>query len=135
MRYESKILEIISSSHAHMTAEQVFFTLKQEYPGVVLATVYNNLNSLCQQGKIRKISVEGCPDRYDRNTRHDHLVCRRCGNLADIHLEDITAQLEQQTGFVIDGYDLKIQYLCPRCRAAQDSGQGRAESVQKSSDL
>lgn len=135
MRYESKILEIISSSHAHMTAEQVFFTLKQEYPGVVLATVYNNLNSLCQQGKIRKISVEGCPDRYDRNTRHAHLVCRRCGSLADIHLEDITAQLEQQTGFAIDGYDLKIQYLCPRCRAAQDSGQGRAESVQKSSDL
>lgn len=135
MRYESKILEIISSSHAHMTAEQVFFTLKQKYPGVVLATVYNNLNSLCQQGKIRKISVEGCPDRYDRNTRHDHLVCRRCGSLADIHLEDITAQLEQQTGFAIDGYDLKIQYLCPRCRAAQDSGQGRAESVQKSSDL
>lgn len=135
MRYESKILEIISSSHAHMTAEQVFFTLKQEYPDVVLATVYNNLNSLCQQGKIRKISVEGCPDRYDRNTRHDHLVCRRCGSLADIHLEDITAQLEQQTGFAIDGYDLKIQYLCPRCRAAQDSGQDRAESVQKSSDL
>lgn len=135
MRYESKTLEIISSSHAHMTAEQVFFTLKQEYPGVVLATVYNNLNSLCQQGKIRKISVEGCPDRYDRNTRHDHLVCRRCGSLADIHLADITAQLEQQTGFVIDGYDLKIQYLCPRCRAAQDSGQDRAESVQKSSDL
>lgn len=135
MRYESKILEIISSSHAHMTAEQVFFTLKQEYPGVVLATVYNNLNSLCQQGKIRKISVEGCPDRYDRNTRHDHLVCRRCGSLADIHLADITAQLEQQTGFAIDGYDLKIQYLCPRCRAAQDSGQDRAESVQKSSDL
>lgn len=135
MRYESKILEIISSSHAHMTAEQVFFTLKQEYPGVVLATVYNNLNSLCQQGKIRKISVEGCPDRYDRNTRHDHLVCRRCGSLADIHLEDITAQLEQQTGFAIDGYDLRIQYLCPRCRAAQDSGQDRAESVQKSSDL
>ena len=135
MRYESKILEIISSSHAHMTAEQVFFTLKQEYPGVVLATVYNNLNSLCQQGKIRKISVEGCPDRYDRNTRHDHLVCRWCGSLADIHLVDITAQLEQQTGFAIDGYDLKIQYLCPRCRAAQDSGQDRAESVQKSSDL
>lgn len=66
---------------------------------------------------------------------YDHLVCRRCGSLADIHLADITAQLEQQTGFAIDGYDLKIQYLCPRCRAAQDSGQDRAESVQKSSDL
>ena len=135
MRYESKILEIISSSHAHMTAEQVFFTLKQEYPGVVLATVYNNLNSLCQQGKIRKISVEGCPDRYDRNTRHDHLVCRRCGSLADIHLEDITAQLEQQTGFAIDGYDLQIQYLCPRCRGAPDRGQDRPQHVPKAAHL
>ena len=81
MRYGEKILEIIRSSETHMTAEQVFFTLKQSCPSVVLATVYNNLNSLYQQGKIRKISVEGCPDRYDRNTRHDHLVCRRCGGL------------------------------------------------------
>lgn len=121
MRYESKTLEIISSSHAHMTAEQVFFTLKQEYPGVVLATVYNNLNSLCQQGKIRKISVEGCPDRFDKNTRHDHLVCRRCGRLSDIYLSDFTQELEQQMGFAIEGYDLKIQYLCPQCRAEQEN--------------
>ena len=128
-------MEIVSASRSHMTAEEIFDALRQTYPKVVLATVYNNLNSLFEQGKIRRISVEGQPDRYDRNTRHDHLVCRRCGSLADIHLEDITAQLEQQTGFVIDGYDLKIQYLCPRCRAAQDSGQDRAESVQKSSDL
>lgn len=116
MRYEKSILEIVNTSNSHMTAEQVFFALKQAYPSVVLATVYNNLNSLCKQGKIRKISVEGCPDRYDKNTRHDHLVCRCCGSLTDIYLSDITADLERQTGFSIEGYDLKIQYLCPKCR-------------------
>ena len=84
---------------------------------VVLATVYNNLNSLYQQGKIRKISLEGWPDRYDRNTRHDHLVCRCCGRLSDLYLSDLTAQLEQQVAFPIEGYDLKLQYLCPECRA------------------
>ena len=131
MRYGEKILEIIRSSETHMTAEQVFFTLKQSCPSVVLATVYNNLNSLYQQGKIRKISVEGCPDRYDRNTRHDHLVCRRCGGLLDISLSDITAELERQTGFPIDGYDLKIQYLCPQCRAELDA----ASPTHKSPDL
>lgn len=117
MRYEKSILDIICSTGSHMTAEQVFFALKQMYPSVVLATVYNNLNSLYRQGKLRKISVEGYPDRYDKNTRHDHLVCRRCGGLSDIHLSDLTAELERQTGFSIDGYDLKVQYLCPRCRA------------------
>ena len=119
MRYAESILKVIEDSHSHMTAEQVFFQLKQQYPSVVLATVYNNLNSLQQQGRIRKISVEGYPDRYDKNPRHDHLVCRQCGALSDVHLSDLTAQLEAQMGFPIDGYDLKVQYLCPHCREAQ----------------
>ena len=120
MRYNKFILDIINNSDTHLTAEQVFFELKKEYPAVALATVYNNLNSLCQQGKIRKISVEGCTERYDKNTRHDHLVCRRCGKLSDIHLEDITEQLKKQVGFEIDGYDIKVQYLCPECRAKEN---------------
>jgi Fe2+ or Zn2+ uptake regulation protein len=120
MRYNKVILDIINNSDTHLTAEQVFFELKKEYPAVALATVYNNLNSLCQQGKIRKISVEGCTERYDKNTRHDHLVCRRCGKLSDIHLEDITEQLKKQVGFEIDGYDIKVQYLCPECRAKEN---------------
>lgn len=129
MRYAEKILEIICSSETHMTAEQVFLALKQSCPAVVLATVYNNLNSLHQQGKIRKISVEGYPDRYDKNTRHDHLVCRRCGGLVDIHLSDITVDLERQTGFPIEGYDLKIQYLCPQCRRELEAADNAYESA------
>ena len=121
MRYNKVILDIINNSDTHLTAEQVFFELKKEYPAVALATVYNNLNSLCQQGKIRKISVEGCTERYDKNTRRDHLVCRRCGKLSDIHLEDITEQLKKQVGFEIDGYDIKVQYLCPECRAKENN--------------
>lgn len=119
MRYGDLILEIIQQNDTHMTAEQIFFKLKNQYPSVVLATVYNNLNSLYQQGKIRKISVEGYPDRYDKTVRHDHLVCRRCGKLSDVYLSDITAQLENQVGFSIDGYDLKLQYLCPECRSQE----------------
>lgn len=117
MRYGDIIFEIIDKSDTHMTAEQIFLALKRMYPSVVLATVYNNLNMLFQQGRIRKISLEGYPDRYDKNTRHDHLVCRRCGKLSDIYLPDITDDLEKQMGFSIEGYDLKVQYLCPECRA------------------
>ena len=51
MRYGDLILEIIQQNDTHMTAEQIFFKLKNQYPSVVLATVYNNLNSLYQQGK------------------------------------------------------------------------------------
>lgn len=79
-KYGKKILEIVSSSRSHMTAEEIFDALRQTYPTVVLATVYNNLNRLWQDDLIRKVSVEGMPDRYDRIQRHDHLICRRCAN-------------------------------------------------------
>ena len=78
--------------------------------------MYNNLNRLWEEDRIRKISVEGMPDRYDRIVRHDHLVCRKCGRLLDVDLGDLTAQLEQKAGIPILSYDLKLVYLCDACR-------------------
>ena len=113
-KYGKKILEIVTASSGHMTAEEIFDALRQTYPAVVLATVYNNLNRLCQEDLIRKVSVEGMPDRYDRTLRHDHLVCKQCGRLLDIDLGDLTAQLEQKAGISILSYDLKLMYLCEK---------------------
>ena len=110
------IFEIINNSTEHLTAEQVFFQLRQIVPKTVLATVYNNLNSLCEEGAIRRISVEGCPDRYDKIKKHDHLVCSRCKALSDITFSDLTASLSEQLGEPILSYDLKVSYLCPNCR-------------------
>ena len=122
-KYAKKILEIVETSHSHMTAEQVFETLRQTYPTVVLATVYNNLNRLWEEDRVRKISVEGMPDRYDRFQRHDHLVCKGCGRLLDVDLGDLTHQLEEKAGISILSYDLKLMYLCEECRKNQQPRQ------------
>ena len=116
-KYARKILEIVESSHSHMTADQIFDALRRTYPTVALATVYNNLNRLWQEEKIHKVSVEGMPDRYDRVERHDHLVCKKCGRLLDVDLGDLTAQLERAAGLSILSYDLKLMYLCDECRS------------------
>ena len=114
--YAKKILELVTGSHSHMTAEQIFEALRCTNPKVVRATVYNNLNRLWAEGRVRKVSVEGMPDRYDRMERHDHLVCKECGRLADVDLGDLTSQLEQAAGLSILSYDLKLVYLCEECR-------------------
>lgn len=57
-KYEKAIFQIVEASRSHMTAEQVFAALRQQYPNVVLATVYNNLNRLWENGQIQKVSVE-----------------------------------------------------------------------------
>lgn len=115
-KYAKLILQLINESSGHMTAEQIFLELKKMEPKVVQATVYNNLNMLHREGLIRKVSLEGSPDRYDKIKKHDHLVCKKCGALSDISFRDLTEGLEEQLGEGILSYDLKVFYLCPKCR-------------------
>ena len=120
-KYEREIYGIINAGKSHMTAEQVYEALRDLYPGVSLATVYNNLNRLTDEGLIRRIGVEGSPDRYDRASKHDHIVCARCGRLSDRSFADLTASLREQLGEDFFYYDLKVYYLCPECRAKAEN--------------
>ena len=117
-KYEKAIYDIVTTSHEHLTASQVYDRLKNRWPNVVPATVYNNLNKLWESGFIRKVSIEGMPDRFDSAQKHDHLVCKQCGKIMDISFEDLTAPLRSQLGEDFLFYDLKVYYLCPECRAA-----------------
>lgn len=120
-KYEKKIFEIVNASRDHLTAEQVLAALREEYPAVSQATVYNNLKKLTSDGLLRKLTLADSPDRYDRIQRHDHLICQRCGRLADMSFEDMTEELSAQLGCDILSYDLKVSYVCPECRAAAEN--------------
>ena len=117
------ILDIINDSDSHLTAEQIYLQLKEKNKTVVLATVYNNLSYLYKEGLIRKLSVEGYPDRYDKIVRHDHLICRKCGKLSNILLEDLTEKLQSQLGIHMLSYDLKISYICDECSKKENEGE------------
>lgn len=117
-KYERAIYNMINSFGDHLTAGRIYENLKADYPGVALATVYNNLNNLCRENLIRKVSIEGMPDRYDTVCRHDHLVCRYCGKLVDIRFEDLTESLRGQLQDDFLFYDLKVYTICPDCRVS-----------------
>lgn len=111
------ILEIIEASTEHLTAEQIYQKLLEGSTRMSLATIYNNLNSLYERGLIRKLVLSGQPDRYDRLYRHDHLICKVCGRISDVCLEDLSGRIEREMGIVIDSYDLRVFYTCPECRS------------------
>ena len=124
-KYEKEIFAIVKTSREHLTVEQIFRKLKETHPNVVLATVYNNLNKLLEEELIRKVSVEGMPDRYDRVEKHDHLVCSHCGKITDIVFGDLTASLRNRVGEEFLYYDLKVYYLCPECRKKPENQDGK----------
>ena len=114
-KYAEDIYGYILETRSHPTAEQIFLALKQKNPKISQATVYNNLNALVKAGRLIRLSEAGCPDRYDNTSRHDHLICSRCGKITDICLRDLTGPIENKLGQKILSYDLRIRYICPAC--------------------
>ena len=67
-KYGDEILDIILNSTQHPTAEQIFMEMKKKNSKIVQATVYNNLKTLAESGKVIRISHPGFPDRYDNTS-------------------------------------------------------------------
>ena len=113
------IYEVVMQNPVHPTAEWIYTRLKPQHPSLSFGTVYRNLGILAEQGKIRKIeSREG--DHFDGNMEpHFHVRCRICGNLQDVLLpydEQMDRQVQQATGFQIEGHSVIFSGLCPACR-------------------
>ncbi|MDD6880755.1 MAG: transcriptional repressor [Firmicutes bacterium] len=114
------ILQIIESSHAHPTAEDIFQEARKQMPKIALGTVYRNLNSLVEDGFIRRVTTSGTPDRFDHiKVKHDHLVCRNCGQIKDVETDGIINQLKSITGEDISSYELNAFYLCEACKSKE----------------
>lgn len=115
------ILKIVRGTDEHYTAEQIFLEAKKEMPSIALATVYNSLHYLTENGLIEKLRFRDQTDRYDKMlVRHDHCICDRCGTIGDVTLPGLRRELERETGETVRSYELTIHYLCPSCRAAAD---------------
>ena len=116
-KQKALILRLINESDQHPTAEQVFALAKAEMPAIVRATVYNNLNTLTAEKRIRRITLHGDADRYDSvHVPHEHLICACCGKISDLSLGDLLPELCERTGLELLSYQLNLEYLCPSCR-------------------
>ena len=79
------IARVLTDLDRHVTAERVHSEVSSRMPGVSLPTVYATLDLLEELGLARRVATEGGAVVYDpRTDDHHHLVCRRCGAIADV---------------------------------------------------
>jgi Fe2+ or Zn2+ uptake regulation protein len=104
----------------HVTAEAVYAEVSARMPGVSLPTVYATLDLLEQLGLARRVSAGTGSLVYDgRLDEHHHLVCRRCGAIADVDAPvDRRALLAaaRERGFAADDAQVVVSGLCASCR-------------------
>ena len=111
----------------HMTAEDIYELVAEDYPEIGLATVYRALQLLWEIQLVDRINLDDGCVRYeighlikgDAKHNHHHLICRACGRVipfADDLLDDLEHHIEEATGFHVLDHELKFYGLCRECR-------------------
>jgi Fur family peroxide stress response transcriptional regulator len=110
---------LLQSTGSHPTASWIYDKLKGEFPDLSMGTVYRNLNSLTEQGFIRKIDFGSTFDRYDANVApHYHFICERCGSIIDLNMkmnDDLNRSVDKSTNFKTKRHRIEFYGLCDKC--------------------
>lgn len=114
------VLEAVHKLKSHATADEVYAALAREHPNISRATVYRNLQRLCERGQIRKREVPGGADRFDHLcSDHYHIRCEKCGRVFDVdmgHIENLEHSIRDTHGFIFAGHDIIFKGICPDCQ-------------------
>ena len=110
------ILDAVFELNHHPTADEIYLYLKKDYPRLSLATVYRNLNTYAQDGKIRKVSIPGDSERFDFNlSEHEHFYCESCHQVYDVKV-NISEVINNVSPFVLSYYKLMLYGTCESCK-------------------
>lgn len=121
MRYSRQrelVLRQVQSRCDHPTADDIYLSIRDECPGLSLGTVYRSLNGLVDMGRVRRVSIPGKADRFDRILgEHDHLYCTSCGKIEDVVLDKtlIEQSLSNRQDLSIQSYSLNLYGICSIC--------------------
>ncbi len=121
------VFKLISHSTVHPTAENVFLGVRNEIPGISLATVYKSLETLVNCGLAKKLNpTDGSARFCGRTEPHHHARCLACGGVSDVAGElgdsEITKLRAQMRGFRLLGYELELTGYCSDCAPPAGNG-------------
>ncbi|TWT12449.1 Fur family transcriptional regulator [Streptococcus sp. sy004] len=115
------ILAYMVESHEHPSAEKIYQDLLPDYPSMSLATVYNNLKVLVDEGFVSELKLpQDNTSYYDfLGHHHPHVICQNCGRIVDVmltNLPDVKLAIQAETGFKITKTQTMIYGICPLCQ-------------------
>ena len=88
-RQREAILNNIMLRKDHPTAEDVYNSVRKEYPNISLGTVYRNLSLLVDMGHAVKVPCDDGSVHFDgRVMPHYHFQCTECGAIIDLDFND-----------------------------------------------
>ena len=125
------ILDILSQTSEHLSAEDVYLTVHRTYPNIGLTTIYRTLELLVRMGLVFKFDFGDGRARYELaegpkgKMHHHHLVCTDCGRVID-YTDFVDDEMEmlgrtekglsKRFKFKITNHLIQFYGLCDQCQ-------------------
>ncbi|MFY9402534.1 MAG: Fur family transcriptional regulator [Candidatus Omnitrophota bacterium] len=125
------VLDVLSKSDKHLSAEEIYKKIRARFPSVGLTTVYRTLDVLVNLGLVFKFDFGDKRARFElaegpKGVRHHHhLICTNCKRVIDytdfideeVELLNQTERgLSEKYGFKITNHLIQFYGLCGICR-------------------
>ena len=123
------ILDVLQNRpDTHLTAEEIYEQVKEQYPDIGLATVYRTIQVLSDLHLIDKLNLDDGYARYEigknqesyGSHHHHHLICLECGKVLsfeDDMLESLENRIMDAMQFEIVDHEVKLFGYCGGCRS------------------
>ncbi len=125
------ILNVLSKTSEHLSAEEIYMAVHKTYPAIGLTTIYRTLDLLVQMGFIFKFDFGDKRARYELaeglqgKQHHHHLLCTACGKIVDYTdfvdeekelLDQTEKGLSKKYNFKITNHLIQFYGLCEKCQ-------------------
>ena len=125
------ILNVLSSTSKHLSAEDIYLAVHKDYLNIGLTTVYRTLELLVQMGVVFKSDFGDGRARYELyegpkgEHHHHHLVCTYCGRAIDYTdfideevelLKKTEKGLSKKYNFEITSHLIQFYGVCDKCK-------------------
>ena len=105
------VAEYVLSTDEHPSADQVWARVRERFPMISRATVYNTLNLFVERGLLRELVLAEGRVVFDPKTDpHHHFVDEVSGAISDIPWDALTvSNLEKLDGFDVREYQVVVR--------------------------
>ncbi|MBX6771539.1 MAG: transcriptional repressor [Chloroflexi bacterium] len=119
------LVRLLAHDTSHPSADQIYARLRADFPTVSLATVYNTLDVLVELGEALPLDLNEGSTRYDvrRPSAHPHVVCRLCGRVDDLEMDDLAEfvrKARSRTSYGDLHPRIYFEGICPTCAASTE---------------
>jgi Fur family ferric uptake transcriptional regulator len=123
------VAALIAARDGHFSAADLVDDARSQRLGIGRATIFRTLDLFAELNVLERLDLPTGDHAYVacRPRHHHHVVCSGCGRTADVDdcvVAGLATEVQERTGFRVEGHRVEIFGLCEACQKRDGSGSG-----------